>query len=183
VASDPYSILGLPWGASRDAITAAFRRLAMLHHPDRNPGDPSAEARFKLISAAYQKLKESGWKLPAATRSSPSSAPAPPSAPSPPHSAPSGPPPERPEFWPDGTRIHYPSAQDIDELQREANAPTFLPALRAAGMWISKASAYFYFFILAASAAVFVVVVLYHLLTDPWRVGEGSTRRAPRQRG
>ena len=56
--SDPYRILGLPRGADEAAIRSAFRRLALRHHPDRNPGSKEAEERFKTIVAAYEILMD-----------------------------------------------------------------------------------------------------------------------------
>lgn len=53
-----YAELGLQHGASQAEIKAAFRRLSMEWHPDRNRA-PGAEARFKRISAAYTKLTKS----------------------------------------------------------------------------------------------------------------------------
>ena len=53
---DPYDVLGVPQDASQVDIKAAFRQLAQKHHPDKNPGDPGAEGRFKEISAAYEVL-------------------------------------------------------------------------------------------------------------------------------
>ena len=55
---DYYEILGLKRGAAPDEIKAAFRKLAMQLHPDRNPGDAQAEARFKEINEAYDVLKD-----------------------------------------------------------------------------------------------------------------------------
>jgi len=51
--ADPYEILGVKRDAKQDEIRSAYRKLAKLHHPDLHPGDKSAEARFKDISAAY----------------------------------------------------------------------------------------------------------------------------------
>lgn len=48
-----YSALGLELGAERDAIKVAFRRLAMVYHPDR---DPHGAQRFQEICQAYQVL-------------------------------------------------------------------------------------------------------------------------------
>ncbi|XXM90129.1 J domain-containing protein [Candidatus Hodgkinia cicadicola] len=53
-----YDILGLNKGASDADIRAAFRQLALKHHPDKNPGDPSASKRFKEINEAYSLLKD-----------------------------------------------------------------------------------------------------------------------------
>jgi DnaJ-class molecular chaperone len=51
-----YETLGVPEGASEEEIRKAFRRLAKKHHPDVNPGDKSAEARFKEINEANEVL-------------------------------------------------------------------------------------------------------------------------------
>jgi curved DNA-binding protein len=53
---DYYKILGVPRGADAAAIKRAFRKLARTHHPDVNPDDPAAEARFKDIAEAYEVL-------------------------------------------------------------------------------------------------------------------------------
>ncbi|HSM26640.1 MAG TPA: molecular chaperone DnaJ [Thioalkalivibrio sp.] len=55
---DYYEVLGVPRDASADVIKKAFRRLAMKYHPDRNPGDADAEARFKEARAAYDILSD-----------------------------------------------------------------------------------------------------------------------------
>lgn len=52
-ASDYYETLGVTKDASQDDIKKAFRRLARKYHPDLNPGDKSAEERFKSINEAY----------------------------------------------------------------------------------------------------------------------------------
>src|SRR5580698_2093775 len=56
--SDYYQTLGIAKGASDEEIKKAYRKLAMQHHPDRNPGDKSAEHKFKEISEAYEVLKD-----------------------------------------------------------------------------------------------------------------------------
>jgi curved DNA-binding protein CbpA len=53
---DLYEILKLPREASQDDIQQAHRKLIRKHHPDANPGDPSAEERFKEIQQAYELL-------------------------------------------------------------------------------------------------------------------------------
>jgi molecular chaperone DnaJ len=53
---DLYQVLGVDKKASQDEIKKAYRKLARQYHPDRNPDDASAEARFKEISAAYDVL-------------------------------------------------------------------------------------------------------------------------------
>lgn len=56
VANDPYSELGVSRSANADEIRKSFRKLAKELHPDRNPGDPKAEERFKRVSAAFDVL-------------------------------------------------------------------------------------------------------------------------------
>jgi molecular chaperone DnaJ len=53
-----YEILGVERGAEEGELKAAFRKLAMKWHPDRNPSDKTCEARFKEINEAYEILKD-----------------------------------------------------------------------------------------------------------------------------
>ncbi|MEB3226679.1 MAG: DnaJ C-terminal domain-containing protein [Synechococcus sp.] len=55
---DYYSILGVSKTASADEIKKKFRKLALQYHPDRNPGDKAAEAKFKELSEAYEVLSD-----------------------------------------------------------------------------------------------------------------------------
>ena len=55
---DYYEILGIDKSANGDEIKKSFRKLAMQYHPDRNPGDKEAEAKFKEINEAYEILKD-----------------------------------------------------------------------------------------------------------------------------
>ncbi len=56
IKRDYYDVLGVGRSASQDEIKRAFRRLARRHHPDVNPEDPEAEARFKELAEAYEVL-------------------------------------------------------------------------------------------------------------------------------
>lgn len=53
-----YDILGLRRGASEQEVKRAYRKLARKYHPDVNPGDKAAEAKFKEISEAYEVLSD-----------------------------------------------------------------------------------------------------------------------------
>jgi molecular chaperone DnaJ len=55
---DYYEILGIAKSADAEEIKRAYRRLAMKHHPDRNPGDPEAETKFKEAAEAYEVLAD-----------------------------------------------------------------------------------------------------------------------------
>ncbi|MCP9799078.1 MULTISPECIES: J domain-containing protein [unclassified Cyanobium] len=55
---DYFKVLGVERGTDADGIKRAFRKLARQYHPDVNPGDASAEARFKEISEAYEVLSD-----------------------------------------------------------------------------------------------------------------------------
>jgi curved DNA-binding protein len=56
---DYYEVLGVPRDADDKEIKKAFRKLAQQYHPDKNPGDDSAEQKFKEINEAYTVLSDS----------------------------------------------------------------------------------------------------------------------------
>jgi molecular chaperone DnaJ len=56
--ADLYETLGVSRDASADELKKAYRKLAVKYHPDKNPGDKAAEAKFKEISSAYDNLKD-----------------------------------------------------------------------------------------------------------------------------
>src|ERR671937_3080793 len=58
MARDYYETLGVARNASDNEIKSAYRKLARQYHPDRNPGDKQAEARFKEVQEAYDVLSD-----------------------------------------------------------------------------------------------------------------------------
>jgi curved DNA-binding protein len=57
-----YEILGIGRDASKDEMKKAFRKLARQYHPDVNPGNKEAEAKFKTINKAYNTLSDASLK-------------------------------------------------------------------------------------------------------------------------
>lgn len=58
IKRDYYEVLGVERGAGEQEIKSAYRKLAMQHHPDRNPGNAEAEEKFKEASEAYSVLAD-----------------------------------------------------------------------------------------------------------------------------
>ncbi|MEQ1789785.1 MAG: molecular chaperone DnaJ [Rickettsiales bacterium] len=58
MTKDYYQILGVSKSATADEMKKAYRKLAMKHHPDKNPGDKASEDKFKEISHAYDVLSD-----------------------------------------------------------------------------------------------------------------------------
>jgi len=56
--NDYYKILGVSRNSSEEEIKKSYRKIAMQHHPDRNPGNKEAEEKFKLASEAYEVLRD-----------------------------------------------------------------------------------------------------------------------------
>ncbi|MEL6752227.1 MAG: DnaJ domain-containing protein, partial [Pseudomonadota bacterium] len=56
--ADYYDTLGVARDADEKTLKSAFRKQAMKYHPDRNPGDAAAEAKFKELGEAYEALKD-----------------------------------------------------------------------------------------------------------------------------
>src|SRR5260221_439900 len=63
-ARNPYEVLGVKKDASEDQIRSAYRKLAKRYHPDLNPGNKEAEARFKEISGANDILSDKDKRAP-----------------------------------------------------------------------------------------------------------------------
>ena len=58
MSKDYYKILGVEKSASAEELKKAYRSLAMKYHPDRNPDNAEAEAKFKELGEAYEALKD-----------------------------------------------------------------------------------------------------------------------------
>jgi len=67
VADELYKALGVDRKASDEEIKKAYRKLARQYHPDRNPGDPKAEEKFKEVSAAHDVLADAEKRMIVAT--------------------------------------------------------------------------------------------------------------------
>ncbi len=55
--TNPYKVLGVPYGAPEEECTKAYKRLAKKYHPDLNPDDPKAAEKMAEINAAYDQIK------------------------------------------------------------------------------------------------------------------------------
>src|SRR5262249_10953455 len=59
---DPYEVLGVSRSASAEEIQKAYRKLSKKYHPDRNPGDKEADAKYKEVQAAHDILGDPNKK-------------------------------------------------------------------------------------------------------------------------
>ena len=60
---DFYNVLGVNKNASPEELKSAYRKLAVKHHPDKNPGDKTSEDKFKEASEAYGILSDKSKKV------------------------------------------------------------------------------------------------------------------------
>jgi molecular chaperone DnaJ len=56
--ADYYAVLGVNKGATDEELKKAYRKLAVKYHPDKNPGDKTAEEKFKELGEAYEVLSD-----------------------------------------------------------------------------------------------------------------------------
>ena len=61
---DYYAILNVRRDASEDEVRKAYRRLALKYHPDKNPGDATAAAKFRQVTTAYEVLRDARVRIP-----------------------------------------------------------------------------------------------------------------------
>jgi hypothetical protein len=75
----------------------------------------------------------------------------------------------RPEYWPDGHPIHYPTQAEIDALLNETDPPILMPRLRMLNEWLGRTAAYVYFSMIVLSMVGLILLVLYRLFEQLWQ--------------
>jgi len=55
---DPFTILDIPAGSDIKSIKKAYKKMSLKWHPDKNPNNPSAEAKFMMVAKAYESLTD-----------------------------------------------------------------------------------------------------------------------------
>lgn len=111
---DPYQVLGVSTGASRQDIARAYRRAAHEVHPDTQPDDPRARARFQALTEAYGLLSDPGRRADYDRRHAPDRPDALARRTDPPFLIP----PHGQQIWAGPVRVEPPAAQTRDHGER-----------------------------------------------------------------
>jgi hypothetical protein len=118
---EAYSVLGLRLGAKPVDVRRAFKRLALAHHPDRNPSQPDATTRFRRVLLAYEILD--GKRAPTPAANSAEASPVPRASRNPQGVRDTPTVDDRFAEADEGSPIPYPTAEEIRNLSIEATHP------------------------------------------------------------